>query len=298
MATATPDLAFLNEGDRMNDFATAAPPQRIGMKFKTILILLLLAFVGGIIGAGWLANRFGYWDGNFTAEAVVQPKTAATPAIAPFSNVAPRDDTVASIENRMTRINADAEAASGNAARAEGLLIAFAARRAIESGAPLGYLADQLRIRFGSSQPQSVATVLAASQAPVTLETLQTELRSLDNALLTGNRDADVWATISREFSELFVLRKDGAPSPAPSQRLVRAHSYVESGNIAAAITEVSAMPGVSSAQSWLTKAKRYAEARKALDVLERSAIVAQAPVAPSPAIDFVSPETTTPSFP
>lgn len=282
----------------MNDFATAAPPQRSGMKFKTILILLLLAFIGGVIGAGWLANRFGYWDGNFTAETVVQPKTTVAPAVAPFSNVAPRDDTVASIENRMTRINADAAAASGNAARAEGLLIAFAARRAIESGAPLGYLADQLRLRFGSSQPQSVATILAASKAPVTLESLQTELRSLDNALLTGSRDAGVWATVSKEFSELFVLRKDGAPSPAPTQRLIRAHSFVESGNVSGAISEVSAMPGVSAAQGWLAKAKRYAEARKALDLLERSAIVAQAPVAPPPAVDFVPPEITTPSFP
>lgn len=282
----------------MNDFATAAPPPRGGMKFKTILILLLLAFVGGIIGAGWLASRLGYWDGNFAAEAVVQPKPATAPAIAPFSNVAPRDDTVASIENRMTRINADAEAASGNAARAEGLLIAFAARRAIESGAPLGYLADQLRLRFGSSQPQSVATILAASQTPVTLEALQTELRSLDNALITGNRDAGIWATLSKEFSELFVLRKDGAPSPAPTQRLIRAHSFVESGNISGAITEVSAMPGASAAQGWLTKARRYAEARKALDLLERSAIVAQAPIAPPPVVDFVTPEPITPIVP
>lgn len=285
----------------MNDFATAAPHTRGGMKFKTIVILLLLAFIGGIIGTGWLAKRFGYWNGNFTAEPVVQPKLPVAPAVAPFSNVAPRDDTVASIENRMTRINADAAAASGNAARAEGLLIAFAARRAIESGAPLGYLADQLRLRFESSQPHSVATVLAASQAPVTLESLQTELRSLENALLTGSRDAGVWATLSKEFSELFVLRKDGAPSPAPTQRLIRAHSYVESGNVSGAITEVSAMPGMAAAQVWLSKAKRYAEARKALDLLERSAIVAQAPVAPPAAplpVTVMPPEAIEPVVP
>ncbi len=281
----------------MNDYATATPHSRGGMKLKHILILLLLAFICGIIGAGWLANRLGYWDGNFTTEAVVQPKAAAAPAVAPFSNVAPRDDTVASIENRMTRINADAAAASDNATRAEGLLIAFAARRAIESGAPLGYLADQLRLRFGSSQPQSVATILAASQAPVTLETLQAELRSLDNALLTGNRAAGVWATVSKEFSELFVLRKEGAPSPAPTQRLLRAHTLVESGNIGGAITEVSVMPGAAAAQGWLAKARRYAQVRKALDLLERSAIVAPAPVAPPPVL-FVPPETTEPALP
>lgn len=280
----------------MNDYAMAAPPPRGGMKFKHVLILLLLAFVGGIIGAGWLANRLGYWDGNFTAEVAPLPKSAAArPAVAPFSNVEPRDDTVASIENRLTQINADAAAASGNAARAEGLLIAFAARRAIDSGAPLGYLADQLRLRFGSTQPQAVATILSASQAPVTLEILQAELQALDNVLVTGNRDAGIWATVSKEFSELFVLRKDGAPSPAPTQRMLRAHTLVESGNVAGAISEVSAMPGASAAQAWLTKARRYAQARKALDLLERSALVAAAPavIAPvTPAIEQTAPAT------
>jgi hypothetical protein len=279
----------------MNDYAMAAPPSRGGMKFKHILILILLAFVGGIIGAGWLANRLGYWDGSFSAEMAAAPKTVAAPSIAPFSNVEPRDDTVASIENRLTQINADAAAASGNAARAEGLLIAFAARRAIDSGAPLGYLADQLRLRFGASQPQAVATILSASQAPVTLEILQAELRSLDNMLLTGNRDAGIWATVSKEFSELFVLRKDGAPSPAPTQRLLRAHTLVESGNVGGAISEVSAMPGASAAQGWLAKATRYSQARKALDVLERSAIVAPAPaiiVPVDPVVEQPSPVT------
>lgn len=267
----------------MNDYAMAAPPSSGGMKFKHILILVLLAFVAGIIGAGWLASRLGYWDGSFKAEAVATPQAAAVQPVAPFSNVEPRDDTVASIENRLTRINADAAAASGNASRAEGLLIAFAARRAIESGAPLGYLADQLRLRFGSTQPESVATILAASQAPVTIDGLEVELSALDNVLLTGNRDAGVWATVSKEFSELFVLRKEGAPSPAPTQRLLRAHTLVESGNVAGAISEVSALPGASAAQSWLAKARRYAQARKALDLLERSAIIAPAPVAIAP---------------
>lgn len=260
----------------MNDYAMAAPPSRGGMKFKHVFIMLLLAFVGGILGAGWLANRLGYWDGDLKP-GVSATRTEVVPAIAPFSNVEPRDDTVASIENRLTRINADAAAASGNATRAEGLLIAFASRRAIESGAPLGYLADQLRLRFGASQPQAVTAVLAASQSPVTLESLQAGLQSLDSILLTGNRDAGVWATLNKELSELFVLRKDGAPSTAPTQRLLRAHTMVESGNIEGAVAEVSAMPGASAATNWLAKARRYNQTRKALDLLERSAIVAPA---------------------
>ena len=284
----------------MNDYATAAAPAaRGGMKLKHILILLLVAFVGGIIGTGWLAQRFGFWDGSFSAKTQTQTSAAnATAASAPpiASNLAPVD-AVTSIENRLTQINADAAAASGNAARAEGLLVAFAARRAIDSGATLGYLADQLRLRFGSTQPQAVATILAASQAPVTLETLQAELQALDNALLTGDLEGGIWANVKREMSELFVLRKDGAPSPAPTQRVARAHILVESGNIAGAIAEVSAMPGAGVAQTWLAKARRYNQARKALDVLERSAIATPlpAPLPVAPTVEVIDPPQVSP---
>ena len=284
----------------MNDYATAAvPAARGGMKLKHILILLLVAFVAGIIGTGWLAQRFGFWDGSFSAKTQTQTAAAnATAASAPpiASNLAPVD-AVTSIENRLTQINADAAAASGNAARAEGLLVAFAARRALDSGATLGYLADQLRLRFGSTQPQAVATILAASQAPVTLETLQAELQALDNALLTGDLEGGIWANVKREMSELFVLRKDGAPSPAPTQRVARAHILVESGNIAGAIAEVSAMPGAGVAQTWLAKARRYNQARKALDVLERSAIATPlpAPLPVAPTVEVIDPPQVSP---
>lgn len=284
----------------MNDYATAAvPAARGGMKLKHILILMLVAFVGGIIGTGWLAQRFGFWDGSFSAKMQTQTSatTAMTASAPPIASNLAAVDAVTSIENRLTQINADAAAASGNAARAEGLLVAFAARRAIDSGATLGYLADQLRLRFGSTQPQAVATILAASQAPVTLETLQAELQALDNALLTGDLEGGIWANVKREMSELFVLRKDGAPSPAPTQRVARAHILVESGNIVGAIAEVSAMPGAGVAQTWLAKARRYNQARKALDLLERSAIAtpAPAPLPVAPTVEVINPPQVSP---
>jgi hypothetical protein len=181
----------------------------------------------------------------------------------------------------------------GNTSRADALLVAFAARRAIENGTPLGYVTDQLRLRFGTSQPQAVVAILQAAQAPVTIELLQTELTAIDNLLVRGNVDEALWAKVKREFSELFVLRKSDSPSLAPTQRMLRAHALVESGNISEAIKEISAMPGASSpaALNWLAKARRYQQTRIALDTLERSALAlpADVPLVPSvPAIPTI----------
>jgi hypothetical protein len=265
----------------MSDYATTQTAPRTGMKFKHVLIMLLIAFIGGGVAVWWLADEYGYLDRAIPALSEV---SQAQPTAPMASNMAPAvaPVTLDGTEDRLNQINADAAAASGNAARAESLLVAFAARRAIDSGAPLGYLADQLRLRFGTSQPQAVSNIISASQAPVTLEMLRVELKGLEPALLTGNSDAGIWTSVKREMSELFVLRKDGAPSPAPTQRLERAQTFVEAGNMPAAMAEVSSMPGAAAAQSWLVRAKRYSDARKALDRLERGALVA--PIA-APAI-------------
>lgn len=260
----------------MSDQGVTQNASRSGVRFKHILLLLLFAFIGGAVATWWLSKEYGWFE---TMVPIAADSGSNAPAVSNIAPIAPPPADPTYVDGRLSQINADAVAASGNAARAESLLAAVAARRAIDSGAPLGYLADQLRVRFGASQPQAVATIISASQAPVTIEMLHSELTGLEPALLTGNSEDGIWTTLKREMSELFVLRKDGAPSPAPTQRLERAHALVESGNLSGAIAEVSAMPGASAAQSWLVRAKRYSDARKALDLLERSALVA--PVAP-----------------
>jgi len=163
---------------------------------------------------------------------------------------------------------------SPEVARADGLLLIYAVRGAIDKGAPLGNLAEQLRLRFGATQPQSVAAILSVGQAPVTIDTLKTELRGLAPVLLTGNRDDSTWATVKRELSELFVLRKENGPSLAPNERLIRAEALVDAGKLDLAVEEVAALPGASIAQSWMARAKRFSDARKALDRLEQVAIL------------------------
>ncbi len=278
----------------MTDYATSQAAPRSGVKFKHILLLLLIAFIGGGIATWWLAKEYGYLDQPTAVTSNDASSASMAPADSNVLPVLPSGSTGGEIDSRLNQINADAAAASGNAARAESLLVAFAARRAIDSGAPLGYLTDQLRLRFGATQPQAVSTIIAASQAPVTIEMLHAELKGLEPALLTGSREDGIWNTVKREMSELFVLRKDGAPSPAPTQRLERAQTFVEAGNMTGAMAEISAMPGAAAAQSWLIRAKRYSDARKALDRLERGALVAPIaapPVALPAPVQEVAPE-------
>lgn len=251
----------------MTEFATSAAQPRGGMRLKHILLLALVAFGGGIGASWWLADSYGWLDSD---------ASLASAASAPERTV-PAPATVEPLIAPLSASAVDSAMAAGNAARAEGLLVAIAARRAIDNGTPLGYLTDQLRLRFGNSQPQAVITVLQASQTPVTLSALQSDLATIENLLVTGTREETLWATIQREFSELFVLRKSDSPSPAPTQRMLRTHAFVESGNIAGAVAEISAMPGAAApaVQNWLRRAQSYEQTRKALDTLERSALAA-----------------------
>ncbi|MAC12390.1 MAG: hypothetical protein CMN74_09260 [Sphingorhabdus sp.] len=286
----------------MSDYEPIKPNSNGNSGLRNVLIAVLIAFVGGAIAAGWLLTRSGF---DFTGE---EPKQAeAAPAVSTGADrlaqridaqgrVAAPSEAIASgemavpaggtsldaalsrrvgdLEDRLSRINVQAQAASGNATRAEGLLIAFAARRALDTGSPLGYIRDQLRMRFGDSLPNAVKTVIAAGEDPVTLEQLQSELDDIGERLTVGGRDQAFWPSLKREISELFVLRREGTPSPAPSQRLRRARRFTEAGNIAAAIAEVEKLPNQEEAANWLDQARRYARARDALDRIENAAIL------------------------
>ena len=57
-----------------------------------------------------------------------------------------------------------AQRAAGSAGRADALLVAFAARRAIDRGVALGYLETLLVERFGPTHQRAVATIVTASR--------------------------------------------------------------------------------------------------------------------------------------
>ena len=284
----------------MSDFQTATAGARGGMKFKHIMLLLLVAFAVGGVATWWLARTYGVLTPVAATDATEPSSAMAAP---PSGNVAPALPPAVGTDGPnagpVAPVYVTDSVISSDAVRGEGLLLTYAVRRALDDGAPLGYLAEQLRLRFGASQSQAVEIVVSAAQAPVTIGNLQAELNGLGPVLLSGNREVSLWATIQRELSQLFVLRRDGGDALTPTERMIRAQVFVEAGMLPKAMQEVAALPGASAAQSWMVRAKRFGDARTALDRLEQTALIrpvmVPAPVAAPPPAETPLPES---SFP
>jgi hypothetical protein len=211
----------------------------------------------------------------------LEPEPTATPAVAVPVPVADAtlaqrgfDQRIAALEQRLSRIDLQATAASGNAARAEGLLIAFAARRMVDKGAPLGFLEEQLRVRFADAQPNAVATVIAASARPVTLDQLIARLQAMAPALAEAPPEESGWNRVKRELSNLFVIRHDSDPSPSSQARIDRALLYAREGKLEEAIAEVQRLNSAATAASWIDAARRYQSVHQALDLIETTALI------------------------
>jgi hypothetical protein len=203
------------------------------------------------------------------------PGVTATGAVEEFAGQQGElDQHISDLEQRLARLDVQADAAAGNATRAEGLLIAFAARRVVERGDKLGYLASQLQMRFGAAEPDAVKAVLAADSKPVTLDRLLAGLDRLAPQLGEGATNEGTLDWLSRELGELFVVRREGSPSPAPERRLERARWFLESGRAEAAVAEVHNLPNADKAGGWIADANRYAAAQRGLERIEAAAIL------------------------
>ncbi|ABC63921.1 hypothetical protein [Erythrobacter litoralis] len=281
----------------MNDFLTQS---RQGGSFRAILGVALMILLIGAAVAGYL-----WWRPSFDSVAIEEETPQAqvadldpeesladiTPAPSPSARASQAvqeateavervaeqqgglEQRLAAAEQRLTQLDLQAQAAAGNAARAEGLLIAFATRRAIERGAELGFLADQLRLRFGDALPNAVRTIISMSRDPVTMDQLIARLEGLEPQLRTVDEEPSL-ARLRRELSELFIVRRETAPSPQPVRRMERARLFLESGRYEAAIEEVQNMPGAPAAERWIADMRRYAAAQRALDLIETAAVL------------------------
>jgi hypothetical protein len=274
---------------------------------RGIWLAAIAAFIAGGALVGWVVwynfqpsrNGAGQPDAAIVAEAgdsaAAVPGAPASPSPSPLaqaveagnakqaveavSRVAEQqggiDQRLAAAEQRLTQLDLQAQAAAGNAARAESLLIAFATRRAVERGAELGYLADQLRLRFGDQWPNAVSTIIDFSRDPVRLDGLVARLEGLAPQLRESS-EGPSWGAFKREISQLFVFRRESTPSPQPERRLERARWALEQGRYQNAIDEVKGMPGADKAAAWIKDAERYKKAMEALEVIETAAVLDQ----------------------
>lgn len=267
------------------------------------LALPLIAFLLGLAAMGWLLSK---WENaavflgiaDVPPAAIEQPVTqpqaapaqaapqAATPALPEGEArlvIDPETQRrVTRLEQRLTELDSASRAAVGNADRAEGLLVAFAARRALDRGVALGYIEHLLRQRFGQTQPQAVGLVITAARQPVTLQELQRELEEVGPRLAASGVDRSWWQGLKRELGSLITIRREGTQSTIPSERLRRARAHMSAGEVNLALVEVLRMPGHAQAQAWTGKARRYVAARSALDAIETAALLD--PVNPSQA--------------
>ena len=232
-----------------------------------VIFVVLLAFLLGALLVAWAGSR-GYLDrfqptpeASGTSEPAlvtndegVLPETAATttratkPTPEELETIGTLEGRLAMLEDRLSRIDQQTDSASGNATRAEGLLIAFAARRMIDRGEPLSYVADQLRLRFANAQPRAVQTIIDFSKNPVTIDELRARLEALSPELSLTDQKQSLWERARREVSSLFAVHRDSSALLTPQARIERA--------------------GV------MLTARRYQEAQQALDLLETTAML------------------------
>lgn len=257
-----------------------------------ILLLLIVALIGGMGAMAWLFYRFDNVAQIIkpTVPVVVPPTPAARPA---SINIAPPppaavvgaivDERIDRIEERVEDIDERATAATSEAHRAERLLIAFAARRAIDRGAPLGYLEGVLRERFGNVEPQAVATVISVSRQPVTIGQLRDKLEALRPQLASSGEETSWLTTVRRELADLIVIRRADAPPATAVDRFSRAQEDLAAGHVDAALAEVAKLPGRQAAAGWIGDARRYVQVRVALDRIESAALLEPVGAAPNP---------------
>lgn len=286
--------------DLMQDFETQPlaretvpgprPRSRGGMVFVAFVAFLLgAAFVAWASSRGWLEQVLPTTEVSeapaaetaVVGEAVEIPDPlplpspgAGRPSPDQLAALGTMEGRLAMIENRLSRIDFETDAASGNAARAESLLIAFAARRMVDRGEPLSYVADQLRLRFMDAQPRAVETIIAFSKEPVTIDELSARLEALSPELSVSGRDISFWDRARGELSSLFTVRRDSAALVSPRARIERARIMLTARRIDGAIREVERLPGAEAAHNWIADAHRYENAQKALSLLETTAML------------------------
>ena len=256
---------------------------RQGMSWSARLLIGLVLIVAGAAAATWglarserAARLLGVTRAaepvNLNPKPVVMnPPAPATPV---ETDAQPEEPRIAQLESRVARVENATQRAEGFAGRADALVVAFAARRAIDRGVALGYLEPLLIDRFGAQHRQAVATVITASQQPVRLNDLIAEYEALGPQLRRGGTGGGWWAGLRQELGSLVEVHRADRPSANPNARYGRALQRLSAGEVDQALAETMRLPGAAGAADWVAKARRYIAAHRALDEIESAALL------------------------
>ncbi|HEX6072409.1 MAG TPA: hypothetical protein VFY95_05320 [Sphingomicrobium sp.] len=254
--------------------------RRAGWSARLLIGLVLI--LAGAAAATWALARYqpaARFLGVVPASSPTAVRTAApAPALAATprsgAETAAEGQRVTELETRVSRVENATERAEGSAGRADALVVAFAARRAIDRGVALGYLENLLVDRFGDQHQRAVGTIIAASHQPVRLNDLIAEYEALGPELRRGGPEDSWWTNLQREIGSLVEIHRADRPSPSANARYERAMQRLSSGDVDRALAETMRLPGAARASGWVAKARRYVAAHRALDEIESAALL------------------------
>jgi hypothetical protein len=258
----------------------AASTYQGGMSWSARLLIGLVLVIVGAGAAAWSLARYPQAARVLGVTPTTQPQTVMTPkpvVMNPPAQQSPlpqADARVTELEQRLTRVENSTQRAEGFAGRADALVVAFAARRAIDRGVALGYLENLLVDRFGAQHPAAVSTVITASHQPVRLNDLIAEYDSLGPQLRQGGPQDSWWTNFRRELGSLVEIHPADRPAANPNARYRRASQRLAAGDVDQALAETMRLPGASRAGGWVAKARRYVAAHRALDEIESAALL------------------------
>jgi hypothetical protein len=247
---------------------------------------LLVGFVLILVGAGVAVWGLAHYRpaARVLGITATEPQPASpsmrtvlsAPAAAPQAPPAPGavEAKIESLEQRLSGVENATHRAEGSAGRADALVVAFAARRAVDRGVALGYLENLLAERFGAQHQAAVATVITASRQPVRLNELIDEYETLGPQLRSGGPQDSWWDNFRREVGSLIEIHRADRPAVNAEARYNRALQQLSSGDVDQALAETMRLPGAARAGDWATKARRYIAAHRALDEIESAALL------------------------
>jgi len=266
----------------MNGTGTARP-----MSWSARLLIGLVLILVGAGAATWGLARYQP-AARFLGVAPQQAAPKMSPAnpqpMSPPVTQATKaadDARIKDLEARVARVENATARAEGSAGRADALVIAFAARRAIDRGVALGFLENLLVARFGPQHQQAVATIITGSHQPVRLDELTAEYDTIGPDLRRGGPQDSWWTNFKRELGSMVELHSAEHPAGNADARYVRAQQRLASGDVDQALAETMRLPGAARAGDWINKARRYIMVHRALDEIESAALM-PAPSRPS----------------